>query len=182
MSDQRIKVHPQLGILVSTEGYVIQPGDKYHPSRKTYGTKHKNEYMSVHVNYKNYSVHKLVLETFVGPCPAGYECEHLNRKRDDNRLQNLCYKTRSENQRNTANNDRCEARFGVHTYEDSAEYNRLNCHEWYERNRDAYNAKRRAMDKTEINAKNRARYAANKEYYRAKQNAYRRKKKEMGNG
>lgn len=143
MSDQRVKVHPQLGILVSTEGYVIQPGDKYHKSRKTYGSKQGNGYIAVCVNYKNYSVHRLVLETFVGPCPEGYEADHRNRDRSDNRLSNLRYVTRAENQRNTCKNDSCEKRLGVHSYEDYKEYNKRNCHDWYMRNRDAHNAKRR---------------------------------------
>ena len=34
-------------------------------------------------------VHRLVLLAFVGPCPEGMECRHKNRKRDDNRLDNL---------------------------------------------------------------------------------------------
>ena len=42
-------------------------------------------------------VHRLVLETFVGPCPEGMECRHLNGIRTDNHLDNLCWGTRSEN-------------------------------------------------------------------------------------
>lgn len=44
-------------------------------------------------------VHQLVLETFVGPRPAGCEVLHLNHKPADNRLENLRYGTRSENLR-----------------------------------------------------------------------------------
>lgn len=42
-------------------------------------------------------VHRLVLETYVGPCPKGMECRHLNGIRTDNRLENLRWGTRSEN-------------------------------------------------------------------------------------
>lgn len=42
-------------------------------------------------------VHRLVLETFVGPCPKGMEAMHLNSDRTDNRLANLRWGTRSEN-------------------------------------------------------------------------------------
>lgn len=42
-------------------------------------------------------VHRLVLESFVGPCPEGRECRHLNGIRDDNRLCNLAWGTPSEN-------------------------------------------------------------------------------------
>lgn len=42
-------------------------------------------------------IHKLVLETFIGPCPNKMECRHLNDNRKDNRLKNLRWGTRSEN-------------------------------------------------------------------------------------
>lgn len=42
-------------------------------------------------------VHRLVMSTFVGPCPAGEEVCHNNGIPDDNRLENLRYGTRSEN-------------------------------------------------------------------------------------
>lgn len=42
-------------------------------------------------------VHRLVLEAFVGPCPEGMECRHLNGDSGDNRLENLCWGTPIEN-------------------------------------------------------------------------------------
>ncbi len=42
-------------------------------------------------------VHRLVLEAYVGPCPPGQQCRHLNGIRTDNRLSNLCWGTRAEN-------------------------------------------------------------------------------------
>jgi len=44
-------------------------------------------------------VHRLVLETFAGPCPEGTECCHNNGIRTDNRLCNLRWGTRLENNR-----------------------------------------------------------------------------------
>ena len=44
-------------------------------------------------------IHSLVLETYIGPCPEGMECRHLNGRRDDNRLENLKWGTKSENSR-----------------------------------------------------------------------------------
>lgn len=46
---------------------------------------------------RNVSVHKLVLEAFVGPCPEGMECLHENDDPLDNRLSNLRWGTRTEN-------------------------------------------------------------------------------------
>jgi hypothetical protein len=44
-----------------------------------------------------FHVHSLVLLAFVGPCPDGMEARHLNGTPDDNRLENLCWGTPSEN-------------------------------------------------------------------------------------
>ncbi len=44
-------------------------------------------------------VHRLVAEAFLGPCPAGYEVNHKNSNKADNRAANLEYVTRSENLR-----------------------------------------------------------------------------------
>ena len=42
-------------------------------------------------------VHRLVLEAFVGPCPEGQECRHLNGDPGDNRLENLVWGSPLEN-------------------------------------------------------------------------------------
>lgn len=42
-------------------------------------------------------IHRLVLETFVGPCPPGMECRHLDGNPANNRLDNLAWGTHSEN-------------------------------------------------------------------------------------
>ena len=42
-------------------------------------------------------VHRLILETFVGPRPQGMECRHLDGNPLNNHLINLCWGTRDEN-------------------------------------------------------------------------------------
>lgn len=42
-------------------------------------------------------VHRLVLDAFIGPCPAGMEGCHRNDVKTDNQLQNLYWGTPSEN-------------------------------------------------------------------------------------
>ena len=64
-----------------------------------------------HKNYKGYlifsftryvtkRVHDMVLETFVGPCPEGHQCGHINADKTDNRLENLQWITPTDNNLN----------------------------------------------------------------------------------
>lgn len=43
--------------------------------------------------------HRAVLLAFVGPCPSGMETRHVNGKSSDNRLENLSWSTKGENER-----------------------------------------------------------------------------------
>ena len=42
-------------------------------------------------------VARLVLETFISPCPKGEECRHLDGNKQNSNLSNLCWGTRLEN-------------------------------------------------------------------------------------
>ena len=55
-------------------------------------------YMGVELYGKWYAVHRLVLIAFVGTCPEGMECLHSNDIKSDNRIENLKWGTRSQNQ------------------------------------------------------------------------------------
>lgn len=46
---------------------------------------------------RSYLVHRMVLETFVGPCPPNMECCHYDDNPGNNRLPNLRWASRSEN-------------------------------------------------------------------------------------
>lgn len=48
----------------------------------------------------NVYVHRLVWETFMGEIPKGYQIDHINTIRDDNRLENLKLVTHKENMNN----------------------------------------------------------------------------------
>jgi len=49
--------------------------------------------------YRAKRLHVLILETFVGPCPVGQLCRHLNGDPSDNRLVNLSWGSYAENTR-----------------------------------------------------------------------------------
>jgi hypothetical protein len=46
----------------------------------------------------NVPVHRLVLETFVGPCPQGTEGSHIDGDTANNRLDNLCWESHFDNE------------------------------------------------------------------------------------
>jgi len=48
---------------------------------------------------KTFLVHRLVLETFIGPCPEGMECRHLDNNKSNNQLNNLRWDFPSENRK-----------------------------------------------------------------------------------
>lgn len=91
------------GYFVSDKGRVlsIRQGGKLrflHTYKNRYG------YLTVHCRKdgRNHTafVHALVLTAFVGACPDGFQCDHANTVRVDNRLENLRWVTPRENARN----------------------------------------------------------------------------------
>jgi hypothetical protein len=69
------------------KGVLLRPG------RNT-----KQGHVTVSIGRRNsINVHRLVMLAFIGPCPKGKEVLHINGKAQDNRLSNLRYGTRTEN-------------------------------------------------------------------------------------
>ena len=67
-------------------------------------TTDRGGYLSVKVskpNVRNVLVHRVVYETFVGEIQSGYQIDHINTARDDNRVENLRCVTPKENMNNT---------------------------------------------------------------------------------
>ena len=67
-------------------------------------------------------VHRLVLETFVGPCPPGMECRHLDGNPQNNKLENLKWGTRSENRRDRTVHGRDKSK-GYHLHVGECNHN-----------------------------------------------------------
>tara|TARA_R110002126_G_scaffold96507_1_gene225832 strand:+ start:345 stop:833 length:489 start_codon:yes stop_codon:yes gene_type:complete len=70
-----------------------------------------NGYKCIEFNKKNYYVHRLVLEHFVGECPENFECDHIDRNRSNNHIENLKWCNRSENLKNR-NPYKCKSKKG----------------------------------------------------------------------
>ncbi len=60
-------------------------------------TRNRYGYLVCLVNGRTIAVHRLVYETFNNEIPEGYEVDHINFERDDNRLCNLQLLTHAEN-------------------------------------------------------------------------------------
>lgn len=177
MSEIRVKVHPTLGILICTDGRICHPAHNGKKAKWTFGTKTTRGYRSVGVcNQKNLLVHRLVAETFI-PNPDNKPfIDHINRDRSDNRVENLRWVNAKTNQRNTKANDRCIEHVGVHTYEDIHEYNKRNCKQWYEANKERISALKKTPEyREQENAASRERYKKNRDEILRKQREYRHK-------
>lgn len=81
---------------VSRDGLVVGPKG----IRKSFPDKRGRHFVSLCQSgeQKMFAVHRLVLMAFVGPCPDGMECAHLNGNPSDNRLENLAWMTHRENE------------------------------------------------------------------------------------
>lgn len=54
----------------------------------------------------SHAVHRLVGEAFIGECPDGYQVNHINENRVDNRLDNLEYVTPKQNSNHGTRNQK----------------------------------------------------------------------------
>ena len=102
------KMHPEFtNYEISNQGQI---------KRRTDGTNAKKGFiLKPNPSYKGYTfvrlrkdnkyhhkfVHRVVLETFIGVCPKGYECNHKDQQRNNNSLSNLEWVTSSENARHS---------------------------------------------------------------------------------
>lgn len=118
------KLHPYLDIIVSSLGEVYLPQSGKNPAKWTFGSKDSYGYRRVKIANKRYAVHRLVVETFIGNIPEGYEVDHASRVRDYNCVDGLRIVTHKENLRNTSAHDRVEAQGRTHKYEDEEQYRR----------------------------------------------------------
>lgn len=79
--------------VVYDDGLLIRRG-------KPAGTLTKNGYVRVRINGQLLMAHRLIWEMFNGPIPEGFEIDHINHVRTDNRIENLRLVTHADNAKN----------------------------------------------------------------------------------
>ena len=99
----KMKPHPILGIMVRSDGMVLLPSKPGHPEHWTKGCKDGRGYYRVGLNYKNYSVHRLVAETFLDNPNNLKFVDHIDRDKSNNDSSNLRWVTAQENLYNRRN-------------------------------------------------------------------------------
>jgi len=84
------------------EGYLYWVVNKGSTAFKGHvaGAYNSKGYLRVQLNNKKYYVHRIIYELLVRSIPEGYDIDHINNIRDDNRIENLRIATRQENCRN----------------------------------------------------------------------------------
>ena len=72
-------------------GRILSPG--VHTSAGYHGSNYRHVVLCRLGAQRQWLVHRLVLLAFVGPCPSGFQANHRNGVKHDNRLENLEYVT-----------------------------------------------------------------------------------------
>ena len=118
-----IQRHPSLPILCDSEtGMVYFPlSENIHPNHRWkprwtagYKSKYTKGYCVVRIEGKNRKVHRLIAETFIPRIEGKTQVDHINRVKDDNRVENLRWVNNSENVRNSSTYDIENLKYGVH--------------------------------------------------------------------
>lgn len=87
------KKHPILNLYVSDSIIFMNPKKAGEINQR----KSSDGYVVISFNGAKYYVHRLMYETFIGEIKKGYQINHINGKKADNRLENLEVVSPSEN-------------------------------------------------------------------------------------
>ena len=86
---------------VCGKGFGVGRNRQWSKARRITPVMHKHGYYRAVLSHdgraRHLFVHKLVLETFAGPCPDGMQCRHLDGNKTNNHKDNLAWGTPLEN-------------------------------------------------------------------------------------
>lgn len=143
----RICKHPNLNILVRSDGYVLLVRSRKEFLNKTcwtLGSLMTNGYYAVNYNSKRMCVHRIVAETFLPNPENKPTVDHIDRNRSNNAIEpecNLRWATWSENNLNNARCDSSLEKYGVRRSEDNNAYHRALYASWSEDRKEARRAR-----------------------------------------
>ncbi len=136
--------HPTLGVLVREDGMVLRKGPGNNKAYGwTRGSLHKDGYRGVVILGKHHMVHRIVAEAFIPNTNNKPTVDHINRVRDDNRVQNLRWATHKE-QMDNSGKALSRVDYGVRACDNIAEYR----HEYHKAHRDYYREYQRKFRKS----------------------------------
>lgn len=99
--EEFVEVSELVNKFVSRAGRVVRrgPGDAGIVEVKALDNGHgyKTIHATMNRQYIHVYIHRLVYEIFVGEIPDGWDVDHVNDQRGDNRLENLCIMTHYDN-------------------------------------------------------------------------------------
>lgn len=86
------------------DGGVLRWKIKNHRSKPgdAAGTILRNGYVQVKIKQKRYYAHRIVWMMHYGEIPVGFEIDHINHNRQDNRIENLRIVSRKQNRMNSS--------------------------------------------------------------------------------
>lgn len=177
-SNRRVAYLKSHDVAVRSDGLVCmrRPGRGFRPFRWIQGAQDPTGYRHVRLrkSKRQVLVHRLVAEAFVSNPEGKPTVDHINRIRDDNRVENLRWATVAEQRSNSASVLFRKA-FSVRCCEDSAQYSREYCKEYYASHREERKAKRRVFLEAHherVCAQRKAGYAKHLEERRAANRAW----------
>ena len=84
--------------------------------KRTFGSVHSAGYRTIYLNRKQILVHIIIARAFLGEQPEGYQADHINGVKSDNRPENLRYVNQSQNLRGARRTHGNSKYRGVHLH------------------------------------------------------------------